>query len=379
MPQVEQRRAPSTANRPDARIDGIEVSAYRIPTDEPESDGTLEWDATTMVVVVARAGGQTGLGYTYGDPAVATLIDGLLAGVVRGRAVTDIAATWLAMTAAIRNAGRPGLGMMAVSAVDTALWDLKARLVGVPVVDLLGAAHEAVPVYGSGGFCSYSLDRIQDQLGGWVVAGIPRVKMKTSRHPDEDPARLDAARKAIGDHTELFVDANGALGRKQALDWAHRFRNEWGASWFEEPVSSADIEGLRLLRDRGPGGLDIAAGEYASVPDDFHRLLAGGAVDCLQADVTRCGGFTGLLQVGGLATGFGIDVSGHCAPALSVHGLAAVHQLRHLEYFHDHVRIERLLFEGTLEPSGGCLRPDRSTPGLGLELKRRDAEPYRVA
>jgi L-alanine-DL-glutamate epimerase-like enolase superfamily enzyme len=235
-----------------------------------------------------------------------------------------------------------------------------------------------VPIYGSGGFTSYSLDRIEEQLGGWVADGIPRVKMKVSRNPEEDPARLDAAREAIGDEAELFVDSNGALSRKQALAWAHRFRERWGVSWFEEPVSSADFEGLRLLRDEGPGGLDIAAGEYGYVLADFRNLVANGCVDCLQADVTRCGGITGLLQVGGLAAAHALDLSGHCAPAISAHALTAVPRLRHLEYFHDHVRIERMLFDGTLDPVGGELRPDRSRPGHGLELKRADAERYAV-
>jgi len=362
--------------RPDATVDGLDVSAYRIPTDEPESDGTYEWDSTTIVVVEARAGGRTGLGYTYGEAATGKLIEDKLQEVVLGLDAMDVGAAWLAMGAAIRNAGRPGVGMMAVSAVDIALWDLKARLLDVPLVDLLPAARRQVPIYSSGGFCSYSMERLQEQLEGWVADGIPRVKMKVSREPERDPARLDVARKTIGEKTELFVDANGALTRKDALHWAYRFCGEWGVSWFEEPVSSADLEGLRLIRDRGPAGMDTAAGEYGYVLADFRNLLE--CVDCLQADVTRCGGITGLLQVGGLAAAHQLDVSGHCAPQVSAHALCAIHRLRHLEYFHDHVRIESMLFEGALLPSGGELRPDRSRPGLGLEVKTADAEPYRI-
>src|SRR5437763_13385494 len=243
------------------------------------------------------------------------------------------------MGAALRNAGRPGVGFCAISAVDLALWDLKARLVELPLCDLVGRARDAAPVYGSGGFTSYSLDRIREQLGGWVEQSIPRVKMKVSREPGRDPERLDAARQAIGDATELYVDSNGALTRKQALRWAERFAREWGVTWYEEPVSSADLEGLRLLRDRGPAGLDIAAGEYAYVPADFRNLVANGCVDCLQPDVTRCGGITGLIATAGLAQAHGIEISGHCAPQLSAHALCAAAGLRHLEYFHDHVRI----------------------------------------
>jgi L-alanine-DL-glutamate epimerase-like enolase superfamily enzyme len=265
----------------------------------------------------------------------------------------------------LRNAGRPGAGFMALSAVDAALWDLKARLLDMPLVDLLPSVRHEVPVYGSGGFCSYSLERLGEQLGGWVADGIPRVKLKIGRRPQEDPVRLDAARDAIGPDTELYADANGAFTWKEALAWAERLAGEWGVTWFEEPVSSADVEGLRFLRERST--LEIAAGEYAFVPADFCNLI--GAVDCLQADVTRCGGITGLLGVSGLAASHGLDVSGHCAPQLSAHALCAVQRLRHLEWFHDHVRVERMLFDGVLEPVGGVLRPDRSVAGNGLELK----------
>jgi L-alanine-DL-glutamate epimerase-like enolase superfamily enzyme len=367
-----------TAVRPgvQAAVEGVAVSAYTVPTDQPESDGTAEWDSTTIVVVELRAGGQTGLGYTYGPAATGTLIDEKLVRIVRGSDVFALAETWEAMASELRNTGRPGIGFMALSAVDQALWDLKARLLGLPLVDLVGRARNAAPIYGSGGFTSYSLDRIREQLGDWVDAGIPRVKMKVSREPERDPERLDAARQAIGDQTELYVDSNGALSRKQALEWAERFAREWGATWYEEPVSSADFEGLRLLRDHAPAGLEIAAGEYAYVPADFRNLVANGCVDCLQADVTRCGGITGFLRAGAFAATFGLDVSAHCAPSASVAACCAVPRFRHLEYFHDHVRLEPLLFDGALEPQAGALSPDRSRPGNGLELKRADAARY---
>ena len=370
-----------TAVAVDTAVEALEVAAYEIPTDGPdgrETDGTLAWDSTTMVVVHAHAGGTTGLGWTYAHAAAARVVEDTLAPAVEGEDAATPPAVWRKLAAELRNLGRPGVAFMALSAVDVALWDLKARLLDLPLVDVLPAARDHVPVYGSGGFCNYPVDRLREQLGGWVANGISRVKLKISRHPDEDPARLDAARAEIGDHVELFADANGALTRKQALGWAERLAGEWGVSWFEEPVSSADVEGLRLLCDRGPGGLDIAAGEYAFVAADFRNLLEAGAVDCLQADVTRCGGITGLLGAAALAEAHGIDVSAHCAPQLSAHAFCAVQRLRHLEYFHDHVRIEEMLFDGVLAPEGGALRPDRARAGHGLELRRADAEAYRL-
>jgi len=362
----------------EARVQRVEVSAYRVPTDAPESDGTLEWDSTTIVVVTCHGGGQVGLGYTYASEAAATLVSGTLGHLLVDRDAMDVAGAWELMGAQIRNMGRPGVGMMAVAAVDVALWDLKARLLGLPLVQLLPAFHAAVPVYGSGGFCSYSLERLADQLGGWAAQGIPRVKMKLGRDPGRDPARLDAARKAVGDDVELFVDANGAFSPRAAAGWAQRYKHEWDVHWFEEPVSSGDLAGMGFVRDHVPGGIDIAAGEYAFVLTDFANLLEPQRVDCLQADVTRCGGITGLLQVSGLAAAHHIDVSGHCAPALSAHAFCAVRRLRHLEYFHDHVRIEQMLFDGLPELSGGGLRPDLDRPGHGLALKAADAERYRL-
>jgi len=176
---------------PGTSIERLNVSAHEIPTDGPggkESDGTLEWESTTIVVVQAEAGGETGLGYTYGDASVAKFVDSQLAELVEGSDPLSVRDMWRRMGAQIRNAGRPGVGAMAVSAVDTALWDLKARLLGIPLVDALDRAHDAVPVYASGGFCNYPPERLREQLGGWVEDGIPRVKLKVGRDPSADPA-----------------------------------------------------------------------------------------------------------------------------------------------------------------------------------------------
>ncbi|NSC24676.1 mandelate racemase [Streptomyces albus subsp. chlorinus] len=375
------QEAAGTRAEDPVRVEDVCVHAFRVPTDGPdgaEEDGTLRWQATTMVLVQVHAGGETGVGYTYGDVSVAGFVESQLSGVVRGQDALAPAALWHRMGAAVRNAGRSGPGAMALSAVDIALWDLKARLLGLPLFRLLPAVHDEVPVYGSGGFTNYSRPRLTEQLAGWAEQGIPRVKLKIARRPGQDPARLTAAREAVGPHTELLTDANGALSRKEALYWARRLAEEWDVRWLEEPVSSEDTEGLRLLRDQGPGRLEIAAGEYGYVLGDFAALLEAGAVDCLQADVTRCGGITGLLQVAGLAAAHRVDLSAHCAPAVSAHAFCAVERLRHLEYFHDHVRAEHLVFDGVLRPVDGALRPARDRPGLGLRPRWADAEPYRV-
>jgi L-alanine-DL-glutamate epimerase-like enolase superfamily enzyme len=278
------------------------------------------------------------------------------------------------MVHAIRNLGRPGIASMAIAAVDTALWDLKARLLGLPLCTLLGTVRDSVPVYGSGGFTSYSIERLTAQLQGWAEIGIPRVKMKVGSEPALDPSRVVAAREAIGPNVELFVDGNGAYSRKQALRLAERFWSDAHVTWFEEPVSSDDLQGLALIRDRAPAGMPIAAGEYGYAIDYFERL--SGVVDVLQADVTRCAGITELVRVDALCRARNIPLSLHCAPALHLHPALALDTFVHVEYFHDHERIEQLLFDGVAEPVGGSLTPDLTRPGNGLELKRSDAQQY---
>ncbi|HVZ36303.1 MAG TPA: enolase C-terminal domain-like protein [Polyangiaceae bacterium] len=360
----------------DATIEVLDVATYQVPTDRPESDGTLEWDHTDVVVVHVRAGKAAGLGWSYAPRAAARLIEDVLKPVLLGRSLFDIRGSFLAMVQRLRNAGVPGAGMMAISAVDVALWDLKARWLGLPLVDLFGKVRSDVPIYGSGGFTSYTEHQLCEQLAGWATRGIRRVKMKVGREPARDPERVARAREAVGPAVELFVDANGAYSRKQALALAQRF-SELGVSWFEEPRPSSDLAGLRALRRRAPAGMDIAAGEYGDTAGYFRHMLEADAVDCLQADLTRCGGYSGLLQVAALCEAFELPLSAHCAPQLHAHIGCALASLRHVEYFHDHVRIAGLLFDGALPAEDGRLRPDRSRPGHGMALKSADAARYR--
>jgi len=359
-------------------IDGLDVSAFKIPTETPEADGTYEWNSTTIVIVDVTGGGKRGLGYTYADTATAKLIDDKLKQVVVGLDAMSVNAAWMSMLHSIRNLGRSGICSMAISAIDIALWDLKARLLDLPLVSLFGQVHDVIPIYGSGGFTNYSNEKLQAQLRDWVEQGIPRVKMKIGRDAKMDRQRVAAAREAIGQDADLFIDANGAYSCKQAVKQAEAFA-ESNVIWFEEPVSYDDLEGLRLIRDRAPAGMEIAAGEYGYDIDYFKRMLAEGAVDVLQADATRCAGFTGFLRAATLCQAHHVPLSAHCAPLLHAHVCCATRSLRHAEYFYDHVRIERCFFEGNLEPVNGHLRPDLSRPGMGLEWKRADAEKYRIA
>ena len=359
-------------------IGRISAASYTIPTDSPEADGTFAWSKTTIIVVEIEAGGTHGLGYTYSDGTNAKLIEGTLAGCIAGRDAMDPPGAWRAMQRSVRNLGRDGLAATAISAVDVALWDLKAKLLGVPLALLLGRCRDSVPIYGSGGFTSYSDDQLTAQLAGWVERdGCRWVKMKVGTEPARDPHRVEVAKKAIGDRI-LFVDANGGYAARQALRLAETFAAHQDVRWFEEPVSSDDLAGLHWLRNRVPAGMDVAAGEYGYDLDYFRRMLSAGAVDVQQADASRCGGVTGFMQAAAVCEAFHIDLSGHCAPALHLHAACAAPRLRHLEWFHDHVRIEHMLFDGAPVASGGVIRPDLSRPGLGIAFKKQDAEQFRA-
>lgn len=360
-------------------IDRILVSTYTVPTDQPEADGTATWNATTAVVAQVESNGVSGLGWSYTTPAAAEVIEGLLTPVVVGQSAFDLPGIAERMARACRNAGRTGLVSCAISAVDIALWDLTARLLDVALVDLLGRAHESVDVYGSGGFTTYDDERTVQQLRHWTrEQGISRVKIKigesAGHNVTRDLHRVALAREAIGPGCELFVDANGGYTVGQAGRVEQDMR-QWDVRWFEEPVSSDYPDQLAAVRANSRA--DIAAGEYIYRLSDARTLVTAGAVDCLQLDVTRCGGITPWRSIAGLAESFGLDLSAHCAPALSAHIAAATVSARHLEYFHDHVRLERMLFDGVLDVVDGTLTPDSSRVGHGMSL-RDDAENYRV-
>ncbi|MEV5607722.1 enolase C-terminal domain-like protein [Streptomyces sp. NPDC052225] len=373
--------SPAPPGSPCLPVERLDVCAYTVPTDAPEADATLAWDTTTAVVVELRAGGVTGTGWSYAPPAATDVVRHQLAPLVEGFDTFDIPAAHARMSRAVRNAGRPGIVSCAISAVDIALWDLKARLMDLPLVRLLGASRDRVPVYGSGGFTTYHDTHLAAQLSGWVHGQhIPRVKIKIGeswgRAATRDLQRVRHARQVIGPRAELYVDANGGYNRKQAVRIGEALVAA-GVGWFEEPVSSDDLSGLRLVRDALV--CDVTAGEYGYDLPYFARMIGAGAVDCLQVDVTRCGGITEFLRAAALAQAHGLEISAHCAPHAHADVAACVPNLRHVEWFHDHVRIESMFFGGVLDPTGGTITPGRNGPGHGLELRGEEIEEYRVA
>lgn len=366
-----------------APITAISVRTYRVPTSSfgeqsPESDGTAQWDSTTVVVVQLSAAGQHGLGYAYASSGAAAVIHDALSPVLLGADAFEVTALFWQLAGAVRNQGWPGVCAGAISAVDAAVHDLRGRIMDTSLRVLLGGASRSVAAYGSGGFTSYSVPQLREQLVGWAEQGFGAVKMKIGRDPTADVGRVRAAREAIGTGVELFVDANGAYRESRALGFAERVA-EYGVTWFEEPVTSDDLPALRRLRQRLPGGMRLAAGEYGYTPRYFADMVHAAAVDVLQADSTRCGGPTGFASAVSTAVAAGMPASAHTAPAL--HGVlgAAVEGVENVEYFHDHVLIEERFFDGVPALVRGALVPDDDRPGNGLEFKEGKAEPYLIA
>ncbi|MFA7430267.1 MAG: enolase C-terminal domain-like protein [Rhodospirillaceae bacterium] len=366
------------AARPDVKIERVRAAAYRIPGDDPDAESTLPWDITTMITVHIDAGGLRGFGYGFADPATAVLINETLAPTLTGSDPLSPQACWGVAWGRLRSSGQTGISACAVSVVDCALWDLKARLLGVSLVRLLGQVRTDIRAYGSGGFTSYGEAKLRAQIDSWMADGMNAVKIKIGGGGVRDLDQVEIARDSIGREADLFLDGQGAYTPKQALGYAARFA-DFGVTWFEEPVPADDLDGLGLVRRRGPSGMSIAAGESVWSVADVRRILQVGAVDVVQADATRCGGITGFLQIAAICEAFQTPLSSHGAPSLHAHLCCATSRVLHAEYFHDHARLEIALLDGAARVHGGRLVADSSSPGLGLTLKQSDAEPHRVA
>jgi L-alanine-DL-glutamate epimerase-like enolase superfamily enzyme len=357
-------------------IDQVRTGVYRFPTEVPEADGTFSWNATTAVTVTLRAGGLIGLGWTYSSPAAASVVSDHLAAVLDQHDALDIAEGWERMRRACRNLGTKGLVMQAISAVDIAWWDLKARLLDRPLSDLFGRCRDGVPVYGSGGFTTLDDRQLAEQVEWWHAAGCRAMKIKIGEswgtRVARDLDRVAQLCRLAGPGVEPMVDANGGYQLGQARRVGAEL-DRLGVTWFEEPVSSDDLAGLGALRSALR--CDVAAGEYASDVYEMTGLLP--VVDCLQLDATRCGGYTGWLRGAALAQAQNRQVSGHCAPSLHAAVAAAVPNLRHVEWFADHARLEPLLIDGAPDVRDGALQFRADAVGHGMTLSPR-AERWRT-
>lgn len=360
-----------------APLEDLRILNFEIPTETPEEDGTFQWKSTTLVLVEVKSENTLGWGWTYANRATAELIRDHFQSSLVGKNVFDINDCWNLMNRSIRNLGRPGICSMAIAAVDNALWDLKAKLLKLSLVKLLGQSSESIPIYGSGGFTNYSLRQLEEQVQGWVEKGIRMIKIKVGRDLVNDINRVEFLRKLLGDNFEIFVDANGALTPQKALEFSNRIYH-LGVTWFEEPVSSDDLQGLKYIRQKSPSGMAITAGEYGYDNFYFRRMLDAGAVDILQADATRCAGITGFLQAAQISEAYQIPLSSHTAPYLHLHPACSLRRFHSLEYFFDHARIEEMFFDISAVIKDGNMYPNLNYAGMGVVFNYDRARPYLV-
>lgn len=351
------------------QIDDVKVHFFKIPTVSPsECDGTLCWDSTGLLVVEVQTQDFLGVGYTYTDEAAKALVKTRFAPLLKSNDPSHIQKAMQVLFVEARNIGHQGIVAAALSALDIALWDLKAKLLQIPLSDLLGRHSEKILGYWSGGFTSYSTQDFEKEWSTAKDLGFECYKMKVGSHPMQDEDRVKIARSLLAPTDKLFVDANGAYSTRQAIALAEQFYKQ-NVSWFEEPVASDNKEGLKFVRAHLPGEMELAAGEYGWDKFHFASLIQNQCVDVLQIDVTRCGGISNFLKISALAETFHIPISCHTAPYLHIDVACAVPNMRHIEVFKDHKIIEESYFDKASQFDNGYFTPNKTLPGHGLKLR----------
>ena len=339
-------------------------------------DWPANQDATIRHPVAGRAAlfvhvktdeGIEGLGVCA--PGARALIEGSLKEILLGQDPLWHEKLWDDMFWRVRGTGRKGLAFCAISGVDIALWDLKAKTFGVPLYRLLGPYTDTVPIYGSGGWTHFTEDELVREQVGYVERGIPRVKMKVAKNfgraEAEDLRRLAAVRKAVGDEVEIYVDANNGYYAKQAIAMSKRFE-QYDVRWFEEPVLADDIHGLAEISRATT--IPVATGEHEYAKYGFKELISRGGADIVQPDVGRVGGVTEWLKVAHLAHAYNLPVAPHAYQLIHLHLACATPNLKVVEYLGQTEQGDRLWYTEFPEQKDGWWSPYPDRPGLGLEL-----------
>ncbi len=361
-----------------AIIESVRTDSYRVKLEEVLSDSThgsipyFEF----VTVRIRDADGSEGVGYTYavnsGAPAFQVLIDGYLKDVLIGRDADTIEKLWQDMWWKIHYCGRGGHGTSAISAVDIALWDLKARRLGTPLWRLLGGFDPVVDVYAGGIDLDLSLDALIRQADGFLAHGHRAIKMKAGRpRLSEDIERVSGMRAHLGADFPIMVDANMRWSADQAIQAARALR-DFNLVWLEEPTIPDDVAGhIRILRD---GGIPIASGENIHTIYEFQQMIAAGGITYPEPDVCNCGGMTAFRKIAALAEANNLPITSHGAHDLTVHLMAALPNRRLME-IHG-FSLDRFVAQPLRINEGLTTAPD--LPGHGIELDFEHLERYRV-
>jgi L-alanine-DL-glutamate epimerase-like enolase superfamily enzyme len=346
-------------------VESVRVLRVGRPVEPPLVSGIHHIDRIEINVVELSAAGETGVGYTYAFSArEADSVTPLvlhLGEVIAGADAADPAALAPALWQRINFIGRAGPPVMALSAIDVALWDLHARVLGVPLHEALGLPSVAQPVYAAAGSRDLSTEALAAEARGFRERGFRGYKLRIGGGDwQADVARVAAVREAIGPEMELMVDANQAWDESTAIAAATAMA-PLALTWFEEPVDAEDFAAMAAVRAAAP--MPIAAGETSYGPGPFEALVAGGCISVLQPDLMRCGGISGFLEVAALGRREGLEVAPHLFDQITP-------QLPPTE---GEGRIEALpgwfdgLFTGFPLPEGGRVRPG-TAPGTGITL-----------
>jgi L-alanine-DL-glutamate epimerase-like enolase superfamily enzyme len=368
------------ADMQDTVITDVTTTVLRHPDLPGIQDATIrhrESGRGSLFVHIKTASGQEGL--APGLALSRDVIQRVLKPALVGQDPLCIEKLWDDMFWRVRGFGRKGVAFCAISAVDIALWDLKAKLFGVPLYRLLGPYTDRVPIYGSGGWTSYSEAELVREQTGYVERGIPRVKMKVAKdfgHAEaEDVQRLKAVRKAVGDEVEIYVDANNGYYAKQAIGMA-RHLADYNVKWFEEPVLADDIAGLAAIARAID--IPVATGEHEYTRYGFKELIAQGGADIVQPDVGRVGGVTEWMKVAHLAHAFNLPVAPHAVQLVHLHLACCTPNLKVVECLGTADETDRLWYTEFPEQRDGYWSPYPDRPGLGLELSPEAIRKYAV-
>ena len=367
------------------KITDVTTTVLSYPHVRPVQDSTMPAPTldvggrSQLFVHIHTDQGTEGLGVGQAAPGVRQVVESTLRGVLIGQDPFSIEKLWNDMFWRIRGFGRKGVAFCALSAVDTGLWDLKAKAVGLPLYKLLGPFTESVPIYGSGGWTNLTEDELVAEMVGYVQQGIGRVKMKVGkdfgRSEREDLQRLAAVRRALGDDVAVYVDANNGYYAKQAIYMAKEFE-QFQVGWFEEPVLADDIQGLAEIRQAI--NIPVATGEHEYSKYGFKDLITRGGADIVQPDVGRVGGVTEWMKVAHMAHAFNLPVAPHAVQLVHLHLGCATPNLKVVEYLGTALEGDRVWYTEIPEPKDGMWAPFPDRPGLGLELDPHAVEKWSV-
>lgn len=357
------------------KIKDIQTTLLSVPLNPPIADSThllkhIQWVVVDVFTDEELTGNSLMLTFDYGPELLRRIVDVELKKLLVGKDPQDIPGVWQMCYSHCEYIGQAGIGAWGIAAIDIALWDILGKKLGAPVCQLFGSNRALVPVYGSGGWLSYSLDELLAEVMGYVQRGFTMVKMKVGR-PDvrQDVERVRAVRKAIGDKIGLMADANQAWTPQQAVSFASQ-AEDLDLLWLEEPLRKDDLDGYSYVAAKT--NIPIAAGEREYSLDAFRGLLASG-VSILQPDALRIGGLSQSIKVAHLAEVYHRTLAPHFYKEIDVHLLSAINNGLYLEYFG---WLDDLLAYPLEVVAGIAKVPTR--PGMSLEFKPEALREYRV-